>query len=152
MYIVYIVYTGALGLWGSGAVGGEGEKERKWEEKEREKREKERTTRKREEKDRTTREKERQRREKCQKERSGGSRRLPGRPKVPNLGLQGAFGAVWRRFGEHFGWILEVFWEVFLLLLRAGIENDRDRRGSSRLEWEALLRGRKVRKNHRKSV
>ena len=44
-----------------------------------------------------------------------------------------------------------MFWEVFLLLLSARIENGRDRRGSSRLEWEALPRGRKLMKNQRKS-
>ena len=45
-----------------------------------------------------------------------------------------------------------MFWEVFLLLLSARIENGRDRRGSSRLEWEAPPRGGKVRKNRRKDV
>ena len=54
------------------------------------------------------------------------------------------------RFGDHFWRMLVVFGDVFLLLLSAGIENDRDRRGSSRLEREAFFRGRKVMKNKRK--
>ena len=45
---------------------------------------------------------------------------------------------------------MELFWEVFLLLLSARIENGRDRRGSSRLEREAPPRGRKLMKNQRK--